>query len=79
MISVPNDERRAKETIVSRRTHVATDHTIDLRRRRRRTYAAWHPDCQQPQPEDRIPRLAIVRPVAKTALTPGTVVWAHIP
>jgi hypothetical protein len=24
-------------------------------------------------------RLAVVRPVAKTALTPGTVVWAHIP
>jgi hypothetical protein len=63
---------------MSRRTHVATE-PIDVRQRRRRTHAGWHANCQQPQPEDRAPRLAIVQPVAKTALTRGTVVWTHIP
>jgi hypothetical protein len=62
-----------------RRTHIATDNTIDLRQRRRRTHAAWPASDQNPYAEDRVPRLAVVRPVAKTALTPGTVVWAHVP
>ena len=62
---------------MSRRTHTATDKTIDLRQRRRRTHAAW--EAGKRHAEDRVPRLAVVRPVAKTALTRGTVVWAHIP
>ena len=57
---------------MARKTHIGTDNAIDLRLRRRRTHSGGAAG-------DRLPRLTVVRPVAKTALTPGTVVWAHIP
>ena len=63
---------------MSRKTHNAATNTIELRPRRRRLPAAWQANADRRHAEDRMPRLTVVRPVAKTALTPGTVVWAHI-
>src|SRR5947208_4842363 len=68
-----------KETTMARKTHVGTATTIDLRARRRRTHSGWQAQHHQRLADGRIPQLAIVRPVAKTSLTPGTVVWAHVP
>src|SRR5256885_16582055 len=79
MIGLPTAEHRVKETAMSRKTHIATTNTIDLWPRRRRTHAGWQAEPETRHAEDRIPRLAVVRPAAKTSLTPGTVVWAHIP
>lgn len=59
---------------MARRTRITVADTIDLRSRRRRNHPARlrneHPAAC---------RLTVVQPVAKTALTPGTVVWAHVP
>jgi hypothetical protein len=62
---------------MSRRTHTSTNSDSDLRPRR--AHAARPAGDANRHEDDRLPRLALIQPVAKTALTPGTVVWAHIP
>lgn len=63
---------------MSRNTHVIDTNIIAMRPRRRRLPATWQASLSQRQAEDRLPPLTVVQPVAKNALTPGTVVWAHI-
>jgi hypothetical protein len=59
---------------MSRKTNPTSINSVELRPRRRP--AGWQIGTFR---QDRIPHLTVVRPVAKTALTPGSVVWAHIP
>jgi hypothetical protein len=56
-------------------THIGTDTVIDLRHRRHRPRRV----ARHAGGDDRGPHMSVVRAVAKTALAPGTVVWAHIP
>jgi hypothetical protein len=63
---------------MSHRLNTTTIRSDELRPRRRRSDGRHHAGHGDQPIHGTQPQLAIVRPVAKTALVPGTVIWAHV-